>query len=83
MPAEIQCRVCDYDFHLSVQSASGVPAGVGRLPGVSLDYDFILLAMTYFFRDVDLKSEIAIIGPANIFAVQEYIAYEHYAFKIK
>ena len=77
MAVEVELGIGIHDVDIAEESAAGIPARISRVGGVGIDGDDVLLAIAQVLGDFDFKAYIAIVGAANLGAVELDIAQVH------
>ena len=82
MAGEIEALVGNDEVDVAVESATRVPSRVVGLLSVGLYNNLVLLPIFQFVGNVDVKSEVAVVGTAYSLSVEPHVAHEHNALEV-
>ena len=77
MAVEVELGIGIDDVDIAEESAAGIPARISGVGGVGIDGNDVLLAIAQVLGDIDFKAYIAIVGAANLVAVEIDISKIH------
>ena len=77
MTREVKILVCNDEVDITEETATRIPTGIIRLAGIRLYNNFIHLPPLQKFAQVDVKTQVAIIGTTDTLPIKIDIAHQH------
>ena len=77
MAREVQILVGDDEIDITIETGTRKPTGIVRIAGICLDGYLVSLAPFQEFTEVDIKTEVTIIGTSDTLTIEINISYQH------
>ena len=77
MAGEEQILVGDDEIDITIETGTRKPTGIVRIAGICLDSYLVSLAPFQEFTEVDIKTEVTIVGTSDTLTIEINISYQH------